>query len=191
MIPLAIDPAFVKLAVAGNGSLALRRLRALRQGGAAEALLFADAPEPELAAEAGPFLRPALPDEAALQALHVLWIVDVAPARAAELATLARRLRVLVNVEDVPDYCDFHSVAELRRGDLLLTISTNGMAPGLAGTIRRTLESSFGPEWSERVSEIAALRQTWRAEGVSMPEAAKRIETIAAERCWLPVQKQD
>jgi precorrin-2 dehydrogenase/sirohydrochlorin ferrochelatase len=97
---------------------------------------------------------------------------------------------VLVNVEDVPDHCDFHSVAELRRGDLLLTVSTNGMAPGLAGTIRRTLESSFGPEWSERVSEIAALRQSWRAEGVSMPEAARRIETIAAERCWLPGPKQ-
>jgi precorrin-2 dehydrogenase/sirohydrochlorin ferrochelatase len=190
MIPLALDPRFVKLAIAGNGSLALRRLRALRQGGAAEVLLFADAPSAELAAEAGAFLRPALPDEAALQALHVLWIVDVAPARAAELATLARRLRVLVNVEDVPDYCDFHSVAELRRGDLLLTVSTNGMAPGLAGIVRRTLAASFGPDWGERVSEVAALRQGWHAEGLSMPEVAQRIETLVAERCWLPDQKQ-
>jgi precorrin-2 dehydrogenase / sirohydrochlorin ferrochelatase len=186
MIPLALDPRFVTLAVAGNGPLALRRLRTLRQGGATEVLLFAEAPSAELAAEAGLFLRPALPDEAALQALQVLWIVDVAPARAAALATLARRLRVLVNVEDVPDYCDFHSVAELRRGDLLLTVSTNGMAPGLAGTIRRTLEASFGPEWGERVSEVATLRQGWRAEGVSMPEAARRIETLVAARCWLP-----
>ena len=191
MIPLALDPRSVKLAVAGNGPLALRRLRALRHGGAAEALLFADAPSGELAAEADIFLRPALPDEAALQALHVLWIVDVAPGRAAELAILARRLRVLVNVEDVPDYCDFHSVAELRRGDLLLTVSTNGMAPGLAGTIRRTLEASFGPEWDERVSEVAALRQNWQAEGVSMPEAARRIEALVAERCWLSFTTQN
>jgi precorrin-2 dehydrogenase / sirohydrochlorin ferrochelatase len=190
MIPLALDPRFVNLAVAGNGPLALRRLRALRRAGATEVLLFADAPEPELADEAGPFLRPALPDEAALQALHVLWIVDVAPAQAAELAIIARRLRVLVNVEDVPDYCDFHSVAEVRRGDLLLTVSTHGQAPGLAGTIRRTLEDSFGPEWGERVSEVAALRHSWRAEGVSMPEAARRIDAIVAERCWLPGQKQ-
>lgn len=189
MIPLALDPRFVRLAVAGNGPLALRRLRALRQGGATEALLFADAPSAELATEAGAFLHSALPDEAALQALHVLWIVDVEPARAAELATLARRLRVLVNIEDVPDYCDFHSVAELRRGDLMLTVSTNGMAPGLAGTIRRALESDFGPEWGERVSEVAALRQGWRAEGLSMPEAAARIDTLVAERCWLPPQK--
>ena len=191
MIPVALDPRFVKLAVAGNGPLALRRLRALRHAGATEVLLFADAPDAELATEAGTFLRPAWPDETALQALHMLWIVDVAPSRALGLATLARRLRVLVNVEDVPDYCDFHSVAEVRRGDLLLTVSTNGLAPGLAGTIRRTLETSFGPEWGERVSEIAGLRQSWHAEGVSMPETARRIEAIVAERCWLPGQKQD
>jgi precorrin-2 dehydrogenase/sirohydrochlorin ferrochelatase len=190
MIPVTLDPRFLNLAVAGNGALALRRLRALRHAGAAEVLLFADAPDAELAAEAGPFLRRAWPDEAALQTLHMLWIVDAAPTRASDLATLARGLRVLVNVEDVPDYCDFHSVAELRRGDLLLTVSTNGLAPGLAGTIRRTLETSFGPEWGERVSEIATLRQGWHAEGVSMPEAARRIEAIVAERHWLPVAER-
>jgi precorrin-2 dehydrogenase/sirohydrochlorin ferrochelatase len=98
-------------------------------------------------------------------------------------------LRVLVNVEDVPEYCDFHSVAEVRRGDLLLTVSTNGSAPGLAGTIRRNLESCFGPEWEERVNDIAALRQGWRAEGVPMPEAARRIDAIVEERCWLSCPK--
>ncbi len=191
MIPLALDPRSVTLAVAGNGDLALRRLRALRRAGAAEALLFADAPIAELAAEAGAFLRPALPDEAALRALNILWIVDVAPERAAALATLARTLRVLVNIEDVPEYCDFHSVAEVRRGDLLLTVSTNGAAPGLAGNIRRNLETSFGPEWEERVNEIAALRQGWRAEGVPMPEAARRIDAIVEERCWLSGPKSN
>jgi precorrin-2 dehydrogenase/sirohydrochlorin ferrochelatase len=174
MIPLALDPKFVRVAVAGNGALALRRLLALRAAGAKEAVLFADAPTPDLAAAAG-----------ALADLHVLWIVDVEPARAAELADLARSLRVLVNVEDVPAYCDFHSVAEVRRGDLLLTISTGGAAPGLAGSIRRALENCFGPEWAERVSEIAELRRGWRADGVAMPEAARRIDRLVAARCWL------
>src|ERR1700688_168958 len=153
MIPLALDPKCVNVAVAGNGPLALRRLQMLRKAGAAEALLFADAPEAALAAEAGTYLRPALPDAAALGALHVLWIVDLTPGIAAELATLARGLRVLVNVEDVPQFCDFHSVAEVRRGDLLLTVSTGGAAPGLAGTIRRNLENCFGLEWEERVND--------------------------------------
>src|SRR5271168_595116 len=185
MIPLALDPNYVNLAIAGNGPLALRRLQILRNAGATETLLFADAPSPELAAEAGTYLRPALPDATALHALHVLWIVDVEPTIAAELALLARSLKVLVNVEDVPPYCDFHSVAEVRRGDLLLTVSTGGAAPGLAGTIRRNLETCFGPEWGERVAEVSALRQEWQAEGIAMQEAAQRIDALVEEGDWL------
>jgi precorrin-2 dehydrogenase/sirohydrochlorin ferrochelatase len=189
MIPLVLDPKFVTVAIAGNGRLALRRLRALRAAGATEALLFADAPIEDLAAEAGLYLRTEMPDEAALRDLYVLWIVDVEEAAARALAEQARALRVLVNVEDVPKFCDFHSVAEVRRGDLLLTVSTNGAAPGLAGTIRRNLEHCFGPEWESRVAEIAALRAGWRAEGVKMPEAAKRIEALVQESCWLNCQR--
>jgi len=189
MIPLALDPKFVNVAVAGNGNLARRRLRVLRKAGAVSALLFADAPDAALAAEAGAWLRPALPAEADLRALHALWIVDLSAEIAADLAAQARALRVLVNVEDVPQSCDFHSVAEVRRGGLLLTVSTGGAAPGLSGTIRRSLESCFGPEWDERVDEIAALRAGWRAEGVAMPEAARRIDALVEERCWLSCPK--
>jgi len=189
MIPIAIDPRHAQLAVAGNGALALRRLRALRAAGAAEALLFADAPADDLAAESGAFLRNYLPDEADLAGLHVLWIVDVPEDKAESLAAEARRLRVLVNVEDRPPFCDFHSVAEVRRGDLLLTISTNGAAPGLAGAIRRNLETCFPPEWEDRVAEIAALRAGWRAEKIAMPEAARRINELVEERCWLSCPK--
>jgi precorrin-2 dehydrogenase/sirohydrochlorin ferrochelatase len=189
MIPIALDPRHARLAVAGNGALALRRLLSLRAAGAAEVLLFADAPSAELTAEAGLFLRPHLPEAAELAELHALWIVDVPEQKAAGLAARARALRVLVNVEDRPPYCDFHSVAEVRRGDLLLTVSTNGAAPGLAGAIRRNLENCFSPEWEERVAEVAALRAGWRAEGVAMPEAARRINALVEERCWLSCPK--
>jgi precorrin-2 dehydrogenase/sirohydrochlorin ferrochelatase len=189
MIPLALDPKFVRVAVAGNGNLALRRLRALRQAGAARTLLFADAPNSELAAAAGAHLRAALPTAADLQNLHILWIADLPETTAAQLAEAARALRVLVNVEDRPALCDFHSVAEIRRGDLLLTVSTSGAAPGLASTIRRNLETCFGPEWDGRVAQVASLRAGWRAEGISMPQAAARIDALVEERCWLSCPK--
>ncbi|GLR68543.1 hypothetical protein GCM10010909_32240 [Acidocella aquatica] len=189
MIPLALDPKHLQLAIAGNGALALRRLLALRRAGAEAVLVFADAPEPELAAQAGEFLRPFLPDAAALAELHLLWITDLPEHIAAGLAQATRQARVLVNVEDVPSGCDFHSVAEVRRGDLLITVSTNGAAPGLARGVRRGLEACFGPEWDARVEEIAALRHGWRAEGLSMPEISRRIEALMAERCWLSCPK--
>jgi precorrin-2 dehydrogenase/sirohydrochlorin ferrochelatase len=191
MIPLALDPKILKLAVAGNGELALRRLRALRRAGAAEVLLFADAPVAGLAAEAGAFWRGRMPGGDDLAALNVLWVVDVAEDVGAALAEAGRRAKVLVNFEDRPAFCDFHSVAEVRRGDLLLTVSTNGAAPGLAGSIRRNLENCFGPEWDGRVADVARLRAGWRAQGVAMPEAARRIDALVEENCWLSCPKPD
>jgi precorrin-2 dehydrogenase/sirohydrochlorin ferrochelatase len=185
MIPIALDPRFARVAVAGNGLLALRRLRALRAAGASEALLFADAPAPELLEEAGLYRLPEMPNDADLAALHVIWVVDVAQGVAEDIAERARALNLLVNVEDQPQFCDFHSVAEVRRGDLLLTVSTNGAAPGLAGSIRRNLEVCFPEVWAERVREIAAMRAGWRSENLGMPEAARRINALVDERCWL------
>jgi len=187
MVPIALDPRNARLAIAGNGDLAVRRLQALRAGGADDIRVFADAAEPGLLAAAGTALIARLPDDADLRALHVLWIAGLEQPEA--LAGAARRWRVLVNVEDRPEFCDFHSVAEVRRKNLTLTVSTNGKAPGLAGNIRRNLEQCFGPEWDARVDEIAALRANWRAAGVPMAEAARRIDALVAERCWLPCQK--
>lgn len=185
MIPIALDPSQVRFAVAGNGGLALRRFRALRAAGARDALLFSDTPGDEAVAEAGAALRTALPDAAALAAMHVLYIVDLPAERAETLARQAREARVLVNVEDTLPFCDFHSVAEVRRGDLLLTISTAGAAAGLSSVIRRDLETRFGAEWAERVNELRDLRRQWKADGVNMPEAARRITAIVEERGWL------
>jgi siroheme synthase (precorrin-2 oxidase/ferrochelatase) len=77
MVPIALDPRNARLAIAGNGDLAVRRLQALRAAGAQDLLVFADAAEPALLAVAGTALRARIPDDADLQALHVLWIAGL------------------------------------------------------------------------------------------------------------------
>ena len=119
MIPIALDAIALPLAVAGRGPEATRRLQALRAGGAHAPLLFSDRPDEDLVRAAGPALRRFLPGRPDLLALRALWIVGLPDDEAVQLATLARSERVLVNVEDRPALCDFHSVAAVRRGDLL------------------------------------------------------------------------
>ena len=92
---------------------------------------------------------------------------------------------MLVNVEDVTPLCDFHSVAEIRRGDLLLTVSTGGRSPGLAARIRGRLADEFGAEWADRLAEIGALRDRWRQEGRSLAELGERTNAAIDAAGWL------
>ena len=73
----------------------------------------------------------------------------------ARLVQLARDAGVPVNVEDVPELCDFHVPATVRRGDLLLTISTGGRAPGLSRILREWLEDRFDEQWTARLDDLA------------------------------------
>ncbi|WP_297372313.1 bifunctional precorrin-2 dehydrogenase/sirohydrochlorin ferrochelatase [Acidocella sp.] len=184
MIPVVLLPARVRLGLVGAGALGLRRLAALRTGAGDTLTLFTT--DPAFADQSGLAAPTGLPSDQDLGALRLLWVAGVPEPQARILAARARALGVLVNVEDVPELCDFHAVSEIRRGDLLLTISTGGTAPGLAAALRRWLEAWFPAHWAGRVAEIAALRRLWRAEGATMPETARRIDSLLTERGWLP-----
>ena len=180
MIAVALDPAAMPLAVAGRGPAALRRFFALRDGGAQDLHLFSDLPDG--LDEAGAALRPALPARADLARLRALWIVGLPDDKATDLAVRARAESVLVNVEDRPALCDFHSVAEVRRGDLLLTVSTGGASPGLAARIRARLAAEFGPEWAEHVALLRGRRTAWRRQGL---EVAAETDALLRANGWL------
>jgi precorrin-2 dehydrogenase / sirohydrochlorin ferrochelatase len=186
MIPVALDPAAVPTAVAGRGDAALRRFRAVRAGQAHGVLLFSDLPDELFTQTGGASLRRRLPDRNDLAALRVLWIAGLPDDRAAELAALARGARVLVNVEDRPELCDFHSVAEVRRGDLLLTVSTGGASPGLAARVRARLADEYGLEWADRTMAIRQHRETWRREHASPGDVAALTDSLLQTKGWLP-----
>jgi len=185
VIPCALDPLRVRIAVAGRGAAARRRATLLAAG-APDLPLFTDAPEGIGAVPGNVVLRDGLPDAVALSDLSALWIAGLPAEEAARLARLARVLRVLVNVEDAPALCDFHSVAEVRRGHLLIAISTGGRSPGLAALVRRWIAAAFGPEWAGRTEAIGAQRAAWRAEGASMAEVAERTEAAVEAARWMP-----
>jgi precorrin-2 dehydrogenase / sirohydrochlorin ferrochelatase len=181
MVPVALDPAAMAMAVAGRGPAALRRFLALRAGGAKDLLLFSDQLH-ELEQAPGDLLRQFLPSRTDMAALQVLWIAGLPTDAANELGALARSQRVLVNVEDRPELCDFHSVAEIRRGGLLLTVSTGGASPRLSARIRARLATEFGPEWGERLALLRNHRRAWRGEG---RDVAAATDALLQANGWL------
>jgi precorrin-2 dehydrogenase / sirohydrochlorin ferrochelatase len=185
MIPVLVDPKRAAIALVGRGGAAERRLDVLHEGGAERLRVFSDRPSPGLAARAGARLQRRLPDRADLTAVALLWIVDLPLAEAAPLARTARAAGCLVNVEDVIALCDFHNPAQVRRGDLLLTVSTGGRSPGLAARIRGELAWAFGPEWAERLDAIALRRAGWRRRGRPLGELARLTNAAIDSAGWL------
>ena len=177
MIAVALDAAAMPIAVAGHGLGLLRRFRALKAGGAGNLLLFTDEP-----VDAGEAVRPLPIRRGDLAGIRALWITGLPDAEAADLAALARSERVLVNVEDRRALCDFHSVAEVRRGDLLLTVSTGGASPGLAARIRARLAGEFGPEWADRLAQLRGQRAVWRCDGRDL---AAETDALLQANGWL------
>jgi precorrin-2 dehydrogenase/sirohydrochlorin ferrochelatase len=184
VIAVALDPAALPVAVAGRGDIALRRFLALRAAGARDLRLFSDRPDQEMAHEAGHALRSLLPARADLTPLRALWIAGLPDKPAAALAALARSERVLVNVEDRPALCDFHNVAEVRHGDLLLTVSTGGASPGLAARIRARLAAEYGPEWGERLARLRGDRTAWREDGRNPTEVTALTDALLQANGW-------
>jgi precorrin-2 dehydrogenase/sirohydrochlorin ferrochelatase len=120
-----------------------------------------------------------------LSGLKFLFVAGLSEIDAEEIAARAKRQGTLVNVEDVPSLCDFHVPALVRRGDLLISVSTGGRAPGLAKLLREWLDTRFGSEWADYLDQASDARLAWRSTGARAAELSARTRKLVAERNWL------
>ncbi len=125
------------------------------------------------------------PDEGALEAARLVFGAGLDAAEGEALAAAARARRIPVNIEDVPHLCDVHVPALVRRGDLLLTVSTGGGAPAMAAALRAWLDQRFGPEWEAHLEALAEQRLALRSAGASPPEVMRALNARIGEAAWL------
>jgi len=146
--------------VVGGGPVARRKATGLLAAGAKVTVV---APEVNTSLEqlAGERLtvvrRPFIPEDLDGQIL-VFGALDDPSARD-ELAEAARRRGIPANLADDPANCDFILPSLLRRGDLLVTVSTGGRSPALARKIRLQLEETLGPEIDQQVAALGSVRE--------------------------------
>src|SRR6185437_13671470 len=99
MLPLILNPLTLKVGLAGQGDALARRAAFLAEAGVEARLLSSDA------------------SDAVLEPLQFLFVAGLPDGESRHLASRARALGVLVNVEDALALCDFHVPAVVRRGD--------------------------------------------------------------------------
>ena len=115
------------------------------------------------------------------------------PSVNAAVAAAARARRVLVNLaapgSDGDENGDFAVMAAVRRGDLLLAVTTGGAGPAVAARLRRELEAQFGPEWGDYLELLREMRTLAKRRFADEPErrsaALRRLAASDAVRCRL------
>jgi precorrin-2 dehydrogenase/sirohydrochlorin ferrochelatase len=187
MLPLVLDLSRLALILVGDGAKAERRLALLDAADAVDLTVYAENPSSALALAAGRRLVRRLPAAQEVAAARAVFISDKNAPYCRDLAATARAAGALVHVEDEPALCDVHAPAVLRRGELTIAVSTGGRAPGLAVQLTRWLGTLVGPEWQDRLGELAALRRGWRASGADGDAVSRRTEAWLGRRAGLPV----
>ena len=76
------------------------------------------------------------------------------------------RQGVLVNSADDPQNCHFTLPARLRRGDLLITVSTEGRSPAMASWLRQRIEASLDRNIDQMLRLAAEVRAEIQAQGI-------------------------
>lgn len=101
----------------------------------------------------------------------IVFVADDGPDGELAIAE-ARRLRIPLNVVDVPHECDFYTPSIVDRAPLAVAISSEGAAPVLARLVRAQIEALLPPSLGKIVSLAGGLRH--KVESLIHDGAARR-----------------
>jgi precorrin-2 dehydrogenase/sirohydrochlorin ferrochelatase len=161
-----------KVIVVGGGTVAERKIETLLEYGAAVQVVSRDlTPRLRKYSEEGTigFLGQEFNEDCLEEAFMVIAATDDPPLNH-QVSEKAKEKGLLVNAVDQPSDCNFIVPSILRRGDLLIAVSTSGKSPALAKRVREALEERFGNEYESLLILMGRLREDIRAQRLSQDE---------------------
>lgn len=94
------------------------------------------------------------------------------------IKSVARARHLLCNVADTPDYCDFYLSSVVKKGNLKVAISTNGMSPTLAKRLREVLTDALPDDLETAMDQLKAVRDMLRGDFAYKVEELNRITEV-------------
>jgi precorrin-2 dehydrogenase/sirohydrochlorin ferrochelatase len=161
--------------IIGGGRVAVRKAASLLECGA-EVKVISPALDPEFEMYHGRFEHVARPyrwGDLEGSFLAIAATDEEETNRAVEEEAHGRHL--LLNVVDKPEQCNFYVPSTIRRGELLITVSTGGELPALSKRLRRRLQEEFPEEWAEALTLLGEARRRVIA---SVSDEAKKSECL-------------
>lgn len=166
-LPLNINVHGMEILVAGGGKVAGRKVQTLLAAGAAINIVAPEISEEikRLADNKLIKIRTGLYQKSDLKNIFLAVAATNDPQTNLEIADDARRQGVLVVVTDAPESGNSMFPAVLRRGDLEISVSTNGKCPGFATEVRDLLAGEIGEEYGILLATLATEREKLLTEG--------------------------
>ena len=160
--PISLDLPGRRCVVIGSLPVREGKVEALIAAGATDVLVVATGPADLLDALDGRYgvcveRRDWVPVDLDGALLAIAWAPD--QDERDRLAREARARGVLINVvDDIPN-CDWAMPSIVRRGELVLAISSGGASPALTKKLRIELQERFGEEWAEVLAVVREVRE--------------------------------
>ncbi len=95
-----------------------------------------------------------------------------------EISEAAQKRGLLINTVDQPTDCNFIVPSIVKRGDLILAISTSGKSPALAKKLRKKMDGQFGSEYEPFLILMGCLRKEVLKMGLSHNENGRIFKEI-------------
>jgi precorrin-2 dehydrogenase / sirohydrochlorin ferrochelatase len=96
----------------------------------------------------------------------------------------ARSRRLLINVADTPDLCDFYLGSVVTKGNLKIGVSTNGKSPTISKRIREYLEEALPEETNELLDNMSKIREQIKGD---FNQKVKVLNEVTAS--WLKAEQ--
>lgn len=175
--PVMLDLTGRTCLVVGGGEIALRKAESLTEAGASVTVL---APEIDSRLEGIAGItcekRAWKPGDTTGFALVIAATDDGAVNQS--ISEEAASNGIPVNVVDNPDLCSFIVPSIVRRGNLIIAVSTSGRSPSLSKRIRKELELTYGPEYEEFAALLGELRNEIKRKHASGQQREQAFERI-------------
>jgi len=140
--PIYLDLTNTQAVVVGAGSVAARKVKTLLKAGAAVKVVTRAVEEDFDGICKGLDIAIVISDydRSHLEGAFLVIAATDDPELNTRVFNDCQSLKILCNVVDVPQLCNFYVPSVIRRGDLQIAISTDGKCPAYAAHLRRKLE---------------------------------------------------
>ncbi|MFP4380009.1 MAG: bifunctional precorrin-2 dehydrogenase/sirohydrochlorin ferrochelatase [Candidatus Sumerlaeia bacterium] len=190
-------PVFLKLenrpaVVVGGGGIALQKIRALLESKASITVISPELCEGVEALERENKIRVEKRPYASgdLEGFFIVICATDNRELNSRVRDEAREKRVLCNVVDDPELCDFYVPSIHTIGDLKLAISSNAKGPAISRKLRKDLGELYGPIVAEALEIMNGARQNMKRDIPDYKERGRILSEILGEQPLYEMEKE-